>query len=245
MVREFFKILSNREIANRMFEMILAGNTSDIKAPGQFINIRIKDLYLRRPISISSYKEGELSIIYKVIGVGTEAMSKMPPGEELDILVAAGNGFDVSKAKGKEKVCLVGGGCGVAPLYGVAEALVKETDITPTVLIGFQTKDDAFLKERFEKLGCKVIVATNDGVLGFQGHVTDAMKPDEYDYAFGCGPGPMLEAVCKLVKDGQFSFESRMACGFGVCYGCSREMKSGVKRICKDGPVFEKEDIIW
>lgn len=243
MVREFFKILSNREIANNMFEMALEGDTSDIKAPGQFINIRIKELYLRRPISISSYKEGELTIIYKVLGVGTEAMSKMQPGEMLDILVASGNGFDVTKAKGK--VALIGGGCGVAPLHGVAEALVKEMNITPTVLIGFKTKDDAFLKEKFEKLGCKVIVATNDGVLGIQGHVTDAMEPGEYDYAFGCGPGPMLESACKLVKDGQFSFESRMACGFGVCYGCSREMKSGIKRICKDGPVFEKEDIIW
>lgn len=243
MVREFFKILSNREIANNIYEMAMEGDTGDIKAPGQFINIRIKELYLRRPISISSYKKGELTIIYKVLGVGTEAMSKMPPGEMLDILIAAGNGFDISKAKGR--VALVGGGCGVAPLYGVAEALVKERGIFPTVLTGFKTKDDVFLKERFEKLGCKAIVVTNDGVLGVQGHVTDVIEKDRYDYAFGCGPGPMLEAVCNLVKDGQFSFESRMACGFGVCYGCSKEMKSGVKRICKDGPVFEKEDIIW
>ena len=243
MKREFFTVVYNREVARQTFEMVMQGDTSEITAPGQFINIRLKDLYLRRPISISSYKDGELTIIYKIQGVGTKNMSELPSGEVLDILVASGNGFDVTKAKGN--VAVVGGGCGVAPMYGVAEALVRDMGIVPAVLTGFKTKDDAFLKERFEKLGCKVIVATNDGVLGIQGHVTDAMAPGEYDYAFGCGPGPMLESTCKLVKDGQFSFESRMACGFGVCYGCSKEMKSGIKRICKDGPVFEKEDIIW
>lgn len=243
MKQEIFKIVSNRLIAKGMFEMVMQGDTSGITRPGQFINIKLKELYLRRPISISSYKEGELTIAYKVVGVGTRAMAELVPGEELDVLCASGNGFDISKGHGN--IALIGGGCGVAPLLGIAEAFVKQRGICPTVLVGFKTKDDTFYKEKFEKLGCKVIVATNDGVMGIQGHVTDAMRPGEYDYAFGCGPLPMLKAVSKLVKDGQFSFESRMACGFGVCYGCSMEMKSGIKRVCTDGPVFELDEINW
>lgn len=243
MKQGIFKVASNRQVAKDMYEMALLGDTSDIKRPGQFVNLKLKDLYLRRPISIHSYKEGEVTIIYKVIGVGTRQMSKIVPGEEIDILCALGNGFDISKAHGN--IALVGGGCGVAPLYGVAEALVKERGITPKVFLGFKTKDDAFCKEKFEKLGCKVFVASNDGVLGIQGHVTDIIEPGRFDYLIGCGPAPMLKAAGALAEDGQYSFESRMACGFGVCYGCSMEMKDGIKRVCTDGPVFEKKNIIW
>ena len=237
------KIEKNIRIARRTFEMVLSGDVSDVKMPGQFINIKIDGFYLRRPMSISECENEKLTIIYKLRGAGTEKMTELSAGAKLDVLCAAGNGFDVRKAKGR--VAVIGGGSGAAPMYGVVKALIAENGIVPAALLGFGSEDEVILRDRFEALGCNTAIATSDGSAGIKGNVTDMIEPKEFDYAFGCGPEAMLKTVSQFTDDGQYSFEARMACGYGVCFGCSRQMKSGVVRICKDGPVFEKEEIIW
>ena len=230
------------KLQENIFAMTLGGDCSRISAPGQFINIRLDGFYLRRPISICSWDEQHLTIVFKVVGQGTAAMAKMRPGEKLDVLMPLGNGFDTEKCG--EKPLLAGGGIGVPPLYGLARALVKK-QIQPKVVLGFNTREDVILTEAFRNLGLEPIIATADGSEGVRGFVTDAMKDLDFDYLYTCGPEPMLKAVWQNAPDGQFSFEARMACGFGACMGCSCETKYGYKRICKDGPVLFKEEIKW
>ncbi len=230
------------KLQENIFAMTLGGDCSRISAPGQFINIRLDGFYLRRPISICSWDEQHLIIVFKVVGQGTAAMAKMRPGEKLDVLMPLGNGFDTEKCG--EKPLLAGGGIGVPPLYGLARALVKK-QIQPKVVLGFNTREDVILTEAFRNLGLEPIIATADGSEGVRGFVTDAMKDLDFDYLYTCGPEPMLKAVWQSAPDGQFSFEARMACGFGACMGCSCETKYGYKRICKDGPVLFKEEIKW
>lgn len=230
------------KLQENIFAMTLGGDCSRISAPGQFINIRLDGFYLRRPISICSWDEQHLTIVFKVVGQGTAAMAKMRPGEKLDVLMPLGNGFDTEKCG--EKPLLAGGGIGVPPLYGLARALVKK-QIRPKVVLGFNTREDVILTEAFRNLGLEPIIATADGSEGVRGFVTDAMKDLDFDYLYTCGPEPMLKAVWQSAPDGQFSFEARMACGFGACMGCSCETKYGYKRICKDGPVLFKEEIKW
>ena len=230
------------KLQENIFAMTLGGDCSRISAPGQFINIRLDGFYLRRPISICSWDEQHLIIVFKVVGQGTAAMAKMRPGEKLDVLMPLGNGFDTEKCG--EKPLLAGGGIGVPPLYGLARALVKK-QIQPKVVLGFNTREDVILTEAFRNLGLEPIIATADGSEGVRGFVTDAMKDLDFDYLYTCGPEPMLKAVWQNAPDGQFSFEARMACGFGACMGCSCETKYGYKRICKDGPVLFKEEIKW
>ncbi len=230
------------KLQENIFAMTLGGDCSRISAPGQFINIRLDGFYLRRPISICSWDEQHLTIVFKVVGQGTAAMAKMRPGEKLDVLMPLGNGFDTEKCG--ENPLLAGGGIGVPPLYGLAHALVKK-QIRPKVVLGFNTREDVILTEAFRNLGLEPIIATADGSEGVRGFVTDAMKDLDFDYLYTCGPEPMLKAVWQSAPDGQFSFEARMACGFGACMGCSCETKYGYKRICKDGPVLFKEEIKW
>lgn len=238
-----YKIKSNKNIAKNIFKMVLTGDTSQLKKPGQFVNIKLEGLYLRRPISVCDYKDEEFTIIYKTVGEGTEKMSRMNDGEELDVLVGLGNGFDTQKS-GK-KPLLVGGGVGVPPMYGLCKALVSDGK-NPTVILGFNTAEEVFFEEEFKVLGAEVVVATADGSLGKKGFVTDYINDFEYDYFYTCGPMPMFLAMEKVVKtSGQYSFEERMGCGFGACMGCSCKTKYGNKRICKDGPVLEREEIIW
>ena len=223
--------------------MTLLGDTSDITKPGQFVNIKLDGLFLRRPISVNDVEGDKLTLIYKVVGKGTEQMSNMVCGETLDILTGLGNGYDISKS-GKTPL-LIGGGVGVPPLYMLAKRLIEKGEDV-SVILGFNTKDEIFYEDEFKALGAKVYVTTVDGSYGIKGFVTTAMEALDYTYTYTCGPEPMLKAVYKMSKtSGEYSFEERMGCGFGACMGCSCKTLYGNKRICKDGPVLVKEEIIW
>ncbi len=241
MKQRFFEITENTALTSSVYRMRLAGDTEDIRA-GQFVNILIDGLYLRRPISVCDCTDGELTIIYKVVGKGTEKMAQMKSGR-LDILTGLGNGYDLSTAG--DKPLLLGGGVGVPPLYLLAKKLIAEGKQV-SVVLGFNTKDEIFYENEFKELGASVTVTTVDGSYGIKGFVTDAMKDIEYTYFYTCGPEPMLKAIYNAsVTEGQLSFEERMGCGFGACMGCSCKTIYGNKRICKDGPVLRKEEILW
>ena len=244
MKKGLFTVLTNEKLTDSVYKMTLSGDTSAIERPGQFVNIQLDGLYLRRPISVCDYEDGVLTIIYKVVGKGTEQMAWFDPGQKLDILTGLGNGYFVEFAGNKP--LLIGGGVGVPPLYNLAKTLIKEGK-TPTVIIGFNTASEIFYKDEFEALGITVLVATADGSAGIKGFVTDAIKEvPEYTHVYTCGPEPMLKAIYNsTITGGSYSFEERMGCGFGACMGCSCKTKYGNKRICKDGPVLEKEEIIW
>ena len=242
MKQSIFTILENKALTKDVYRMVLAGDTSAITASGQFVNIQLSGKFLRRPISVCDWDDTTLTIIYKVVGHGTQAMSAMQMGETLDILTGLGNGYDLSLAG--DRPLLIGGGVGVPPMYGAAKRLVQ-AGIRPTVILGFNTRDEIFYEEQFRELGCRVRVTTVDGSYGIKGFVTDAME-NHYTYFYTCGPEPMLKAVYKAATtSGQMSFEERMGCGFGACMGCSCKTITGYKRICKEGPVMKKEEILW
>lgn len=232
------EIRKNALLAPGVYEMTLAGDASAITAPGQFINIRLDGLYLRRPISVCDWGEGWIRVIYKVVGKGTAKMAEMTPGQKLDVLTGLGNGYDLAPARGK-RIALVGGGVGIPPLYGLAKRLGGEAFCC---VLGFNRASEIFYAEEFAQYG-KVILTTVDGSAGVRGFVTDALRQLDYDYYFACGPEPMLRAVHALGKEGQLSFEARMGCGFGACMGCSCETLAGPKRICVDGPVMRSGEV--
>ncbi len=241
MKQGYFSIINNVPLTENVYKMTLKGDVSNIKQ-GQFINIKLDGLFLRRPISVNDISVDTLTIIYKVVGKGTEQLSKMQSGT-LDILTGLGNGYDLDKSG--DNPLLIGGGVGVPPLYLLAKKLLNQGKKV-TVILGFNKKEEVFYQKEFEDLGCTVLVTTVDGSLGIKGFVTDAMKDLDYSHIYTCGPEPMLKGVYKLCKtSGQFSFEERMGCGFGACMGCSCKTLYGNKRICKDGPVLLKEEIIW
>ncbi len=243
MTQGLFAVLDNRQLTGNVYRMILAGDTGAITKPGQFVNVKIEGQYLRRPISVCDWEIGILTLIYKVVGEGTAKMAAMEAGETLDLLVGLGNGFDTSKSG--DAPLLLGGGVGVPPMYGLCKRLLDEGKKV-TVVLGFNTKDEVFYENHFRRLGCEVIVATADGSHGEKGFVTDVMKKLTYSYFYTCGPMPMFRAIeATAVTSGQYSFEERMGCGFGACMGCSCETKYGNKRICRDGPVLEREEIVW
>ena len=243
MKQSIFEIFSNEALTDCVYKMVLGGDTSAITAPGQFVNIRLDGMFLRRPISVCDFDENTLTIIYKVVGKGTEAMSGMCPGTKLDILTGLGNGYDLSLS-GDQPV-LLGGGVGVPPMYNLAKKLLEQGKKV-TVILGFNTKSEIFYEDEFRKLGCDVIVATADGSYGVKGFATTPLADLHYTYFYTCGPEPMLKAVYKATStSGQMSFEERMGCGFGACMGCSCKTITGNKRICKEGPVLIKEDILW
>lgn len=224
-------------------KVVLTGENAGVPVPGRFVNIKIDGLFLRRPISVCDSDENSVTVIYKVVGKGTEALSKMKTGEKLDVLSDLGNGYDTTPSG--DKPLLIGGGVGTPPMYMLAKKLIAEGK-TPSVILGFNTKKEIFFEDEFRKTGAKVVIATADGSVGIKGFVTDAMKDIEYSYIYACGPEPMLKAVFRASKtSGQFSFEERMGCGFGACMGCSCKTVTGYKRICKDGPVLFKEEILW
>ena len=242
MKQGFFTIERNTEIAPGMFVMTLLGDTSAITAPGQFVQIALPGFYLRRPISVCDCEEDRLTIIYKVVGDGTKAMSEMVSGKTLDLLTGLGNGYDLDACTGH--VLVIGGGAGVPPMYYLAKQL-KKLRRKVTAILGFQTKTDVFYEEKFKALGVETAVTTVDGSYGVAGFVTDAMTMP-HDYVCACGPLPMLKAVYnRSDAGGQYSFEERMGCGFGACMGCTVKTKTGYKRICKEGPVLRKEEIKW
>lgn len=243
MKQALYKILSNEKIARDVYKMVLSGDTEAITAPGQFINIKLDGFFLRRPISICDYNENSITIIYKVVGGGTEAMSKMGEGETLDVLCGLGNGYDTSKSG--ENPVLVGGGVGTPPLYNLAKKLIAEGK-KPAVVLGYNSKEDVFYEDEYRALGADVYVATADGSYGVKGFVTDIIRGLNYSYFYTCGPELMFRAMSRVVTtEGQYSFEERMGCGFGACMGCSCETLTGSKRICREGPVMESREIIW
>ena len=243
MRESIFRIIDNAPLTETVYKMKLQGDVSDITSSGQFVNIKLDGLYLRRPISVCDCEGDVLTLIYKVVGKGTEQMAKMTAGEELNILTGLGNGYDVSLSG--DKPLLLGGGVGVPPLYMLAKKLIAEGKKV-SVVLGFNTKNEVFCEEAFKALGAEVFVTTVDGSYGIKGFVTDAMKDIDYSYFYTCGPEPMLQAIFKAsATSGQFSFEERMGCGFGACMGCSCKTVTGYKRICKDGPVLKKEEILW
>ncbi len=243
MKQSLFTILSNKPLTDSVYKMVLSGDTSAIAAPGQFVNIQLSGKFLRRPISVCDYDEQTLTIVYKVVGSGTEQMAQMAPGEVLDILTGLGNGYNLNPSG--DKPLLLGGGVGVPPMYNLAKKLLAQGKAV-TVILGFNTRSEIFYEAEFLALGAKVIVATADGSYGTKGFVTTPMADLDYSYFYTCGPEPMLKAVYKAsTTSGQMSFEERMGCGFGACMGCSCKTLTGYKRICKEGPVMRKEEILW
>ena len=243
MKQSIFRVRCNTALTDSVYKMVLEGDTSHITNCGQFVNIQLSGMFLRRPISVCDYDSKTLTIVYKVVGKGTEAMSAMGEGTQLDILTGLGNGYDLALAG--DRPVLLGGGVGVPPMYNLAKKLIamgKEV----TVILGFNTKSEIFYEDEFKALGCKVIVATADGSYGVKGFATTPLEGMDYTYFYTCGPEPMLKAVYKATKtSGQMSFEERMGCGFGACMGCSCKTLTGNKRICKEGPVMKKEEILW
>lgn len=242
--RDIYTICENKKIANAVFLMTLKGDTSFLTAPGQFINIELDGFYLRRPISVCDWDKEIITIIYKVVGGGTQKLSLMHCGESLDVLTGLGNGFTLSSTS--KAPLVIGGGVGAPPMYALAKQLVANGKI-PTVILGFASKEDVFFENEFARLGCPVYIATNDGSYGDKGFVTDVIDTlASYDYFYACGPEAMLKAVSRATNtSGQMSFEERMGCGFGGCMGCSCKTLTGYKRICTEGPVLIKEEVLW
>ena len=243
--KNIYKIASNEPLTPAVYRMVLEGDTQYITRSGQFINIELEGKFLRRPISVADYDAKSITIIYKVVGSGTEQMKGLKVGAELDILTGLGNGFDTDNAS--TKPLLVGGGVGVPPMYNLCKRLIAEGK-QPRVIIGFNTASEVFYLEEFRALGVEVYCATADGTMGDKGFVTDVIRQRavEFDYLYTCGPLPMLKALYNATEvDGQYSFEERMGCGFGACMGCTCKTKYGNKRICKDGPILKREEIIW
>ena len=242
MKKGLFEIVENVALTESVYKMTLSGDVSDITAAGQFVNIQLEGLYLRRPISVYDVSENTVSIIYKVVGKGTKQMSQMQSGQ-LDVLTGLGNGYDLTVSG--DRPVLLGGGVGVPPMYLLAKKLIEQGKQVKVVL-GFNTQSEVFCEEAFRELGAEVTVTTVDGTYGMKGFVTDALVNMDYTYFYTCGPEPMLKAVYKTsTTSGQLSFEKRMGCGFGACMGCSCKTITGYKRICKEGPVMRKEEILW
>ena len=238
-----FAIKQNTPLTSCVYRMVLQGDTSAITAPGQFVQVQVPGFYLRRPISVCDWDSETLTLVYKVVGNGTDAMCRMSPGTELDLLTGLGNGFDITRCG--ERPLLIGGGVGLPPMVGLCRCLMQAGK-HPTVLAGFNTADEVFLREDVEKLGAPFVLATMDGSAGIKGLVTDALPEIDFTDICACGPLPMLKAIMNADDHpAQLSFEERMGCGFGACMGCTCETTHGSKRVCKDGPVFTKEEIVW
>ncbi len=243
MEQVFLTVTENVALTKDVYRMVLQGDTKAITASGQFVNLKIDGTYLRRPISVCDYTDTSVTLLYKVVGKGTRIMAQMPNGTVIDTLTGLGNGYNIEKSG--DTPALIGGGVGIPPLYRLCKDLIAQGK-HPTVILGFRSKADIFYQSEFEALGATVLVATEDGSAGIKGFVTDALQTVDYSYFYTCGPEPMFRAIEKIVKtSGQYSFEERMGCGFGACMGCSCKTLYGNKRICVDGPVLEREEIIW
>ena len=243
MRQDVFEIVSNRNLAPNVYEMVLRGASTEDCTPGRFVQLKLDSFYLRRPISVCDAEDGKLTLVYKTVGRGTEAMAQYESGKRIDVLTGLGNGYKLDNSG--DRPLLIGGGAGVPPMYLLARGLLAQGK-QPTVILGFNKAEEIFYEEQFRALGIETIIATADGSVGVKGFVTDAMEGLDYSYTYACGPEPMLKAVYnRAATSGEYSFEERMGCGFGACMGCSCETKYGNKRICKDGPVLTKEEIVW
>ena len=243
MRQDVFEIVSNRNLAPNVYEMVLRGSSTGDCTPGRFVQLKLDSFYLRRPISVCDAEDGRRTLVYKIVGRGTEAMAQYECGKRIDVLTGLGNGYNLSNSG--DRPLLIGGGAGVPPMYLLARRLLAQGK-RPTVILGFNKAEEIFYEEQFRALGIETIIATADGSVGVKGFVTDAMEGLNYTYTYACGPEPMLKAVYnRAATSGEYSFEERMGCGFGACMGCSCETKYGNTRICKDGPVLTKEEIVW
>ena len=243
MRQDVFEIVSNRNLAPGVYEMVLRGSSTADCTPGRFVQLKLDSFYLRRPISVCDAEDGKLTLVYKTVGRGTEAMAQYESGKRIDVLTGLGNGYDLDKSG--DRPLLIGGGAGVPPMYLLTRRLLAQGK-QPAVILGFNKAEEIFYADRFRALGIETIIATADGSVGVKGFVTDAMEGLDYTYTYACGPEPMLKAVYnRAATSGEYSFEERMGCGFGACMGCSCKTKYGNKRICKDGPVLTKEEIVW
>ena len=243
MRQDVFEIVSNRNLAPGVYEMVLRGASTEDCTPGRFVQLKLDSFYLRRPISVCDAEDRRLTLVYKTVGRGTEAMAQYVSGKRIDMLTGLGNGYDLENSG--DRPLLIGGGAGVPPMYLLARRLLAQGK-QPTVILGFNKAEEIFYEEQFRALGIETIIATADGSVGVKGFVTDAMEGLDYTYTYACGPEPMLKAVYnRAATSGEYSFEERMGCGFGACMGCSCETKYGSIRICKDGPVLTKEEIVW
>ena len=243
MRQDVFEIVSNKNLAPGVYEMVLRGASTEDCTPGRFVQLKLDSFYLRRPISVCDAEEGKLTLVYKTVGRGTEAMAQYECGKRIDVLTGLGNGYDLDNSG--DRPLLIGGGAGVPPMYLLSRRLIEQGK-RPAVILGFNKAEEIFYADRFRELGIETIIATADGSVGVKGFVTDAMEGLDYTYTYACGPEPMLKAVYnRAATSGEYSFEERMGCGFGACMGCSCETKYGNKRICKDGPVLTKEEIVW
>ena len=243
MRQDVFEIASKRNLAPGVYEMVLRGASTEDCTPGRFVQLKLDSFYLRRPISVCDAEDGKLTLVYKTVGRGTEAMAQYASGKHIDVLTGLGNGYDLDRSG--DRPLLIGGGAGVPPMYLLARRLIAQGK-QPAVILGFNKAEEIFYEEQFRALGIETIIATADGSCGVKGFVTDAMEGLDYTYTYACGPEPMLKAVYNRAStSGEYSFEERMGCGFGACMGCSCETKYGNKRICKDGPVLTKEEIVW
>ena len=237
-----YTVLENTPLTDSVFRLRLAGDTTAITAPGQFLELRLPGLYLRRPLSVCDWDVEGLTVLYKVVGAGTVQLSQARPGQRLDALSGLGNGFDLGACGNTTLV--IGGGIGVPPMYGLARRLLAAGK-TPVAILGFNTASERFYEDEFRALGIQTILTTADGSCGVRGFVTDAL-PEQYDTFCACGPLPMLRALCRAAdKPGFLSLEARMGCGFGACMGCTIETADGPKRVCREGPVFRKEVLLW
>ena len=242
MEQTLLRIEENRPLTRDILKIRLTGDVSGVERPGQFVNVKLEGLFLRRPISVFDREEDAITLIYRTVGEGTRRLSEMKAGETLDVLTGLGNGYDLTRAG--DRPLLLGGGAGVPPLYWLARVL-REQGKRVTAVLGFNSAEDVFAEEDFRKLGCETTVTTADGSHGVRGFVTDAM-PEEYSYFYACGPEPMMRAVDRRAKtEGEFSLEERMGCGFGACMGCSCRTRDGMKRICREGPVLRRGEILW
>ena len=242
MKQSVFEIVENTSLTSKVMRMRLAGDTSGMEQPGQFVDIRLENLFLRRPLSVCDWDDESFTVLYERVGRGTEQMATLPNGERLDVLTGLGNGYDLSLAG--EKPLLIGGGTGLSPLYGLAKKLLK-CGGHPSVILGFHTAEEVFYTGEFQEIGIEPIIATEDGSCGIRGFVTEAMELP-YTYFYACGTEAMLHAVCEKSRTpGQISLGKRLGCGFGACMGCTVLTKNGPKRICKDGPVLNSEEVVW
>ena len=243
MRQDVFEIVSNKNLAPGVYEMVLRGSSTEDCTPGRFVQLKLDSFYLRRPISVCDAEDGKLTLVYKTVGRGTEAMARYESGKRIDVLTGLGNGYDLDNSG--DRPLLIVGGAGVPPMYLLARRLLAQGK-QPAVILGFNKAEEIFYADRFRELGIETIIATADGSVGVKGFVTDAMEGLDYTYTYACGPEPMLKAVYnRAATSGEYSFEERMGCGFGACMGCTCETKYGNKRICKDGPVLTKEEIVW
>ena len=238
-------VVENRQILDDIFVLCVTYVGDDVK-PGQFYMLKSWDteLTLMRPISVFQVEDGHLWFMYRTVGAGTRRMADLKTGDRIRLLGPCGNGYPCEELNGR--VALVGGGVGIPPLCHTAKIL-QQNSVTVDAYLGF--RDDLFAVGDFETWCTDMFISTERGEEGYKGFITDLLKPELYDAVLTCGPEVMMRKVAAMCAETgttcYCSLEHRMACGIGACLGCSIRTKSGMKRVCKDGPVFRSTELMW